>query len=390
MKGHIRKHGDGYQAIMYVGKDAQGRPRYRYFPTQPTREAAQAVLIDALSKRYQGAYVAPTKITVGELLDRWLAHVEARRPRSYPWYRYVVETHLRPGLGHIRLQELSPLDIDDHYARELQAGRKADGWGKRAGDKLAPATVHAQHRVLRAALRQAMKWRLLATNPIDQVTPPEPGRKEHRALTASQARKLMLVAEAHARYPELYVLAMTTGMRQGELLGLRWSDVEPPLCHIRHALKRPRGGGWRLEAPKTESGVRTIWLLPQAVEALERVRVRQQAEKALAGEWYHDHGFVFAQANGEPLDGHNLTQREFKRLLALAGLPPTVRFHDLRHTAATLLREAGVDSVAIQAILGHADLSTTQRYTAVVLDVLRDAARRLENVLFAGKGKDPA
>lgn len=389
MKGHIRKHGDGYQAIMYLGRGPDGKPRYRYFTVQPTREAAQALLIDALSKRLQGTYVAPTRMTVGELLDRWLAHVEARRPRTYPWYRYVVEAHLRPGLGHIPLQQLTPMDVDEHYARELRKGRKADGWGKRAGDGLAPATVHAQHRVLRAALRQAVRWRLLASNPMDQVTTPEPGWKEHRALTAAQARTLMAVAEEHARYPELYVLAMTTGMRQGELLALRWSDLEIPLCYVRHALKRPHGGGWRLEAPKTERGVRTIWLLPQAIEALERVRVRQQAEKALAGDCYQDHGFVFSQPNGEPLDGHNISQREFKHLLELARLPTSVRFHDLRHTAATLLREAGVDSITIQAILGHADLATTQRYTAVVLDVLQDAAARLEGVLFGNK-KGPA
>lgn len=166
---------------MYVGRDGEGAPKYRYFSTQPTKAEADAVLADALAARNQGAYVKPSKMTVSELLDRWLAHMEPRRPKSYGWYKYVVESHLKPGLGHIRLQDLAAMDIDDHYARELKQGRQANNWGRKKGERLSAASVHAQHRVLRAALRQAVRWRLMTLNPLDQATPPEPGRKEHRA-----------------------------------------------------------------------------------------------------------------------------------------------------------------------------------------------------------------
>lgn len=182
----------------------------------------------------------------------------------------------------------------------------------------------------------------------------------------------------------LYVLAVATGMRLGELLGLRWQDIEPPVVHVRQALKKA-GPNPMFAPPKTQHGVRVVWLPPSAVAALESLRVRQQAEKALAGSSYEDHDLVFAQANGRPLNGRNLTRREFKRLLSMAKLPP-IRFHDLRHTHATLLLGAGVPAKVVSSRLGHSQIGITlNTYSHVLPSMQEEAADKLEDILFKGR-----
>lgn len=389
MRGHVRKHGKGYQGVIYLGRGADGKKRYRYLPTVPDEKRAHTMVADVIRDLYQGTYVEPSKLTFGEYLDMWLREkVEPfLRPSTYRRYKGIVETHIKPALGHIPLQKLSPLDLQRHYAAALQSGQKAKCYGKEEGDPLSVATVRNHHRTIHAALEQAVKWQLVARNVADAVEPPRMARKpEVRALSVEQAHKLIDVAYRESNHPEVYVLALTTGMRQGEILGLRWQDIDPPVAHVCQTLRKA-GPRPEFAPPKTRRGERTIWLLPQAVECLEKVKVRQQAEKAMAGARYEDYDLVCCQPNGRPLDGHNLSERDFKRLLAIAGLP-RIRFHDLRHTAATLMLDAGIPLKVVSEILGHSVISVTvDIYGHVLLDMLQEAAEKYEDYLFGQREK---
>ncbi len=247
------------------------------------------------------------------------------------------------------------------------------------------ASVRGHHRVVHAALEQAVRWGLVARNVADAVEQPKMEKKrEMRALSTEEVQRFFDVAYRESRHPELYVLAVTTGMRQRELLALRWQDIEPPVAYVRQALTKA-GPNPVFAAPKTQRGVREVWLPASALEALETVRVRQQAEKSVAGDRYEDHDLVFAQDNGRPLDAHNISKREFKRLLSLAGLPD-IRFHDLRHTNATLLLEAGVPVKVVSERLGHSGIGITlDTYSHVLPTMQEQAASRLEEML-SGRG----
>ena len=176
-------------------------------------------------------------------------------------------------------------------------------------------------------------------------------------------------------------------MRLRELLGLLWQDLVRPIAYVRQALKKA-GANPVFAAPKTQKGFHEVWLLPSAVAALEAVGVRQQAGKSLAGRGYEDYDLVFAQPNGRPMDGHNIRQREFKKLLSHAGLPD-MRFHDLRHTNATLLLEAGVPAKVVSERLGHSGIGITLDIYSHVLPTMQEqAASKLEEMLFGRSGDE--
>ncbi len=388
MRGHVQKRGSRYRGVIYLGRDANRKKKYRYLPTVPTEEQAQLMVADTIGELNRGTYVEQSKMTFGELLDRWVAHKSrrGRRDSTIRWYSYVARCYLKPIIGHIQLQRLTPLDLERCYDEVQKRGREVRGRNKEPGEPLSDSTVRACHRVIHACLRQAVKWKLVAANSADAVEPPESRKQQRRVLDVAQAKALIDAAYKGSRHPELYILALTTGMRRGELLGLRWKDIEPPLAYVRQAVKKS-GPNPVFEAPKTQAGERPIWLVQQALEALEAVRVKQQAERVLRGAAYEDHDLVFAQPDGRPLHGHNISRREFKRLLAIAGLPD-MKFHELRHTGATLMLQAGVPLKVVSMILGHAQIGVTaDTYTHVLLDVLKDAAGKLERLLFGKEGE---
>jgi len=388
MKGHIRKRGSSYEVVIYLGRDATtGKKKYKSYTVRGTKKQAEAKLAQLLHELNTGTYVEPSPMTFGEYLDKWLSEkVEPYlRPATVERYRGIVENHLKPALGYIPLARLSPLELQRYYTQALKSGRMGANFGQQIGGPLSVATVRSHHRTIHAALAQAVRWGLVARNVADAVEPPKMEiQPEMRALDAEETQRLLEVAYRESRYPELYVLAVATGMRLGELLGLRWQDIEPPVVHVRQALKKA-GPNPMFAPPKTQHGVRVVWLPPSAVAALESLRVRQQAEKALAGSSYEDHDLVFAQANGRPLNGRNLTRREFKRLLSMAKLPP-IRFHDLRHTHATLLLGAGVPAKVVSSRLGHSQIGITlNTYSHVLPSMQEEAADKLEDILFKGR-----
>jgi len=213
---------------------------------------------------------------------------------------------------------------------------------------------------LHKALAQAVKWSLIPRNPADAVKAPIPSTKEMRPLSAQEARKL-LEAACGNRLEALYVLAIHTGMRRGELLGLRWDDIDldSSSIRVRRTLTRPENGKrFALGKPKTKKSCRTVRLTQRAVEALKRHRARQAEEKLKAGSLYQDQGLVFASVNGGLINPSNLRQRSFASLLKRADLPH-ITFHDLRHTCASLLFQRNVHPKFVQELLGHASVAIT-------------------------------
>lgn len=236
-------------------------------------------------------------------------------------------------------------------------------------------TVRLTHTILKNALQQAVKWNKINRNPCDVVELPRQERKEMRCLTPDQAAAFMEAA-IYSPWKAFFSLMLASGMRPGEALGLKWSDVDfdKKRVIVSRSLTRKKGGGWELQEPKTNRSRRTIPLPPTVMEDLREHRRLQKVVKI--------NGFVFAADNGEPMNDKNIFRRHFKPLLKEANLPD-IRLYDLRHTCATLLLAAGENPKVVSERLGHASITLTlDTYSHVLPDMQQAAAEKLESILF--------
>lgn len=247
--------------------------------------------------------------------------------------------------------------------------------------------------VLHESLSHAVKWGLIARNPADLVEMPRKRRVEIRVWDEEQAKLFLAEANRSSTHYTLYLAAITTGMRQGELLGLRWNDLDFALHEARITQTFYRLGGKAIfKAPKTEKARRTVALPSVLVEALRSVRETQERYKQEFREAYHNNGLVFCQPDGKPLHAHNIVRRDFRRVMARAGAP-RIRFHDLRHCHATMLLQQGVHPKVVQERLGHSTPAFTLHVYSHVLPGMRhEAASRLQERLFSrhDESKDAA
>ncbi len=274
-----------------------------------------------------------------------------------------------PTLGRVRLAKLTP-----HHVHSLIVDKTREG-------RLAPRTIQYMHSVLRAALNQALRWRMVHYNAASMVSAPRATRLEPKVLTPEEARRLLGVLRGN-RLEALYSVALALGLRQGEALGLKWSDLDldAGILHVRRAAQRIPHQGTQLVETKTAGSRRTLFLPPVVVSALRAHRGRQTLERLAAGPARADLDLVFPSRRGTLADGPNITHR-FRRLLMRAGLPP-MRFHDLRHACASLLLVQGVHPRVVMETLGHSQISLTMNTYSHVLPALqREAAERMEAIL---------
>ncbi|MDP6494857.1 MAG: site-specific integrase, partial [Dehalococcoidia bacterium] len=289
----------------------------------------------------------------------------ALRTTTFRRYEEYVRLHVVPHIGRVRLSRLTPQHIQELYSRKLDEG-------------LSPTTVHHLYAVLHRALHQALKLGLVARNVTEAVEPPRPVRSEHLALTPGQARELLAAARSD-RLEGLYVLALTSGMRQGELLALRWPDVDLDGGKARVRSTLLRDG--TLGEPKTSKGRRQITLLAVTIEALRRHRLRQYGDRLSVGPAWTDRDLVFTNAVGNFLDANNLRHRAFPALLKRAGVP-RIRFHDLRHSTASLLMSIDVHPKVVQELLGHSQIAITMdTYSHLMPNLQREAMEGLDRLL---------
>ena len=343
-EGSIYPHKRGGVKVGYRGSywvDTAEGPKRRYI-TGETREDVAEKLAKAISDRADGLVFDAGSTTTGEYLTRWLSDSVRGTVQgsTYRSYGRVVDGHLVPGVGRVKLAKLRPDHIRRLYRSMLDAGK-------------ATRTVQYAHTLLKRALAQAVMDGLIPRNAAEAVRPPKLKRDEIQPLNADQVRALLDASDE--RSCALYTVAVRTGMRPGEILALRWSDVdlEAGTVQINRALSEGE-----FSTPKTPRSRRRISLSPATVATLKAHRKRQLEEcMAKAGLW-EDHGLVFPSSVGTPKSQRNLN-REFKNAAKRAGLPDHFKLYDLRHTCATLLLSRNVHPKYVQELLGHASIALT-------------------------------
>lgn len=332
------------------------------------------------------AYVRPADGTLGEYLATWLRDYAEQRckPTTAASYRALATRHVIPALGAVRLADLTAAHISTWQADMLRKTvppprRNAANAAKAQVTPprpLSPKRVANARMMLHTALQEAVRLGLVASNPVARVRPPKQSPREVEPYTKEEAARILAAARGH-RLEALFVLAVHTGMRLGELLGLRWADVDADVGTVRVtrtlvALK----GKPTFQEPKTADSARTVPLTLPAQVALRGHRARQAAERLQAGADWQDHGLAFPTLRGTPMHPSGV-ERPWHALRERAGVPAR-GFHSLRHTAATLMLSAGISLEAVSEILGHSDFAFTKNtYARFLLDAKKAAAERL-------------
>ena len=362
-EGSIYPYRGGYAAAVSM----PGRKRKVMYGR--SREEVRRLLADALAAREAGTLTHARGLTVGAFLDLWLEEVAKPTVRHWTFkgYEVHVRLHLKPTLGRLPLARIEPAHIQRLLNEKLKAG-------------LSPKSVRFIRGTLRTALNQAVRWGYIPRNPAAMVDGPRVERYEIQPFSIEEASKFLAAAKGD-RLQALYSVALTMGLRQGEALGLRWQDVdlERGTLQVNKQLQRI-DSEFRLLEPKTQRSRRTLALPATIVRELRDHRVRQQRERETAPVGPAQPDLVFSRSDGVPLDGTVVTH-QFHRLLDRAAIPQR-RFHDLRHSCATLLLAQGVSPRVVMEILGHSQIALTMNtYTHVLPELKQDAARRMDEAL---------
>jgi integrase len=337
-----------------------------------TADEANRKLTVALYERQGGNGDAPGAMKLAEYLDTWLERTAKGRVRAqtYKGYEVNVRVHLKPALGHWPLNRLEPMHVQDLIDEKLRQG-------------LSPKSIRYMHGILRNALNQAVRWNYVQRNPAALVDGPRVEQQEIQPFTRVDAQRFLQAIKGD-RLEALYSVALTMGLRQGEALGLRWRDVDLDMGYIRLTRQLQRvNHKYELVELKTARSRRTLAVPAAIVSGLHEHNARQEAERDAAGRRWHDTDLVFCRPNGYPLSGSVITHR-FQKLLSRAGLQRR-RFHDLRHSCATLLLAQGVPARVVMEVLGHSQISLTlNTYTHVLPELKREAADRMNDLLRDG------
>jgi integrase len=328
--------------------------------TSKRQKVVQDWLINQRKKANDGLYVTDEQIKLGDFLDRYLADVAAHtlRPRTYERYVDIINNHIKPELGNSKLSALRPEQVQALYSKKLNNGLSAN-------------TVRFIHAVLHKALFQALKWGLVSRNVSDLVDKPKTESKTFKTWSVDEVNRFLDAVVDHRWYP-IYVLAIHTGLRQGELLGLHRDDIdlEKGVINVRHQISSIRGQGLTITEPKTDKAKRPVILPPSALEALKPYLEVIDSSP----------GLIFKTSTGKPISPRNIL-RHFKQVIDQVKLPE-IRFHDLRHTHATLLFAAGVHPKVVQERLGHSQISLTlDTYSHVIPSLQSEAAEQFEAIL---------
>lgn len=371
-----RAHGEGGLVRRKDGRWAgsfysvEGKRVYVYGSTQ---QEALEKLRKAQSEQEQGVLATGPKLKLGVYLEQWLEDVKKPELRvsSYVKYKKLIVGYIIPALGNLQLQKLTPQHVQSFYTKKLKEG-------------LSAKTVHSIHGVLHNAIDNAVRWRLVPKNVTDLVTPPRLEKHEVQSLTLEQARTLLAAARGH-RLDMLLTLALTTGMRRGELLALRWSDIdlESGLLQVRRTVDFIARYGYVEGEPKTARSRRKIVLPAFVVAMLKQHRKNQLEQRLKVGDDWQDRDLVICGLEGNYLNPRYLLKL-FDKLLVEAGLSH-MRFHDLRHSVVTLLLGMGVDPRTIQEFVGHEDITTTLRiYSHVLPSMQQGVADKLSELFNQG------
>lgn len=380
MTGCIRKRSENsYTIIVSLGRDpVTGKKKQSWRTVRGNKKDAERELTKLLNEINTGTYLEPSKLTVAEYLEKWLAEYAEGNVAGKTFERYcgIVRKQLIPDLGRLPLTKLQPLHIQAHYTNKLKGGR-LDG---RGGGLSAQTIVH-HHRVLKEALDRAVKWGLLTRNPALAAEPPKPQKREIQAIDEDASVWLIDAAQGTRLYIPVF-LAITTGMRRGEVLALRWSDVDLGRAYLTAArsLEQTKVGGLKFKTPKSRKG-RQLSLPPVMLDALRAHKAEQQSRRELLGAAYQPHDLVCCVEDGSIWNPAAFTSA-YKDLLRRRKIK-AVRFHDLRHSHASQLLRSGVNPKIISERLGHSKVGFTLDVYAHLLPGMQEEAATQTNVGLA-------
>jgi integrase len=374
MRGSVVKRGNGYSVVVELDRDPiTNKRRQKWLSGYRTKRDAERALSEIVASLHTGSYLEPTKQTLSDFTREWLAAIKPTiRPSTHYSYSRNLQLHVLPQLGSVQLRRIDAGMLNTLYASLLAEGRK-----NYAGGGLSPRSVRYIHTITHRALRDAVKWGRLPRNAAEAADPPKAaGRPESITWTADQLRSFLEGTRGN-RYWAAYLLLATTGLRRGEALGLRWSDLDldagrasirQTVIAIRHTVM--------IGTPKTAKGRRTVTLDSGTVAALREHRKRQAAERLLMGAGWTDNDLVFCHPDGTMVHPERFS-RGFLETVARIGLP-RIRLHDLRHGWATMALQAGVHPKVVQERLGHANIGVTlDTYSHVVAGLHEDAAEQV-------------
>lgn len=374
MRGHLRERSPGHWAIILDARDPKtGERKRRWRSFAGTKRQAQIECSRLIAELQNGAAVEPGKLTVAAYLARWLDHVRPQTsPKTHERYASFVRANIKPALGSMPLAKLAPMAISAAYAAALT--------------RLAPRTVHHMHRVLSQALKQAVRWRLLPRNPCDDCDPPKVEPREMQVWdVATMTTALELARPWRVHIP--VVLAALCGLRRGEIAALKWRhlDLDRAQMSVVESAEQTRSGV-RCKAPKNGKG-RTVALPAMVVAELRAHRLRQAEELLRLGVRLADGTFVCAREDGKPQQPNSIGHA-WDRFLAGATELPRIRFHDLRHSHATVMLKSNVHPKIVSERLGHSRVALTMdTYSHVIPGMQEEAAAAIDAAFGAAVNK---
>ena len=381
MQGHVRKRGKRWAIVADVPRLGDEPRRQKWFSGYATKKDAERDLSRIMSEMYGGTFIEPSKMTLAEYLRHWLdAYASVNvSGKTLERYREIIERSIIPALGHVKLERLSPSAIQTFYSKQMASG------GMRGGPLSARTVLHF-HRVLHEALRHAVKWQMLVRNPADAVEPPRPKAAIVHPLDEDACNSLLRAVKG-TDYALPVFLAIWTGMRRGEILALRWADVdlERGVAMVTRTLQQT-GEGLSFKEPKSAKSRRQIALSPETVAELKSHKARQAQVRLLLGAGYANEDLICARADGTPVKPDGFTAA-FKGFVSRRGMK-TLRFHDLRHTHASLLLKGNIHPKIVSERLGHATIGITlDTYSHLMPGMQEEAARSIDAALAAVSGQ---
>ncbi len=375
MRGHIAKKGKKYYVVIDLDRDpVTNKRRQKWLSGYPTKKAAQAELNNILHELQQNTFVVPSTETLKEYLDYWIKQKKSGwSPTTLYGYKSIIKNHIVPQLGSIELSKLKPLHIQEFYTDRLTF--------------LSATTVLHHHRLLRKALNDAKGWQMIKINPADHVEAPKPKKYKAKVLNVDEIKPL-LKALNNDPLEVPVLLTLFLGMRRGELLALKWSDVDYKNKTITIQENLVRGGETGnelfLKEPKSEDGTRTIPISDNILALLKKHKIRQNENKLKFGKYYKKSDYMFTRETGD-LINPAVFSREFKEFLEKNNLKK-IRLHDLRHTSATLMLQSKVPAKTASERLGHSNIHITlDLYSHVLKDMKKEVSDVLDDIIFNPK-----
>ncbi|MDF9839068.1 MULTISPECIES: site-specific integrase [unclassified Paenibacillus] len=376
MRGCVSKRGNKWCYVVEYGRHPEtGKRRQKSKSGFATKVEAEKALSKVLHEMNTDTFIETTKDDVTTFITTWLAQKKMTiRPGTYKTYRWLVNYHIIPQLGQLKVANLLPQHLVSMYER-MQGGEK----------KLSPQTINHVHKVLHDALKTAVQWGLLTRNVSELVKPPKIPKAETKVWNEEELMEFLEFTK-DSRYYIIFLLAATTGMRRGEVLALRWEDVDLKAGKVTVRRSYTRGVvGHIFQEPKTKAGIRSIVLPQQTTDALKKQRLLLEDDRKKAtkkGTEYNDYGLVAQTKNGYPVNPYYLESR-WLDFIRNSGLP-RIRFHDLRHTHASLLLKAGVHPKVVTERLGHSSITITlDRYSHLFPTMQQEAAEKLDDLMKA-------